>query len=99
MWYGTQSHTNFGGFVTYIKGRTDQPHIFYLNDFSWFTSENYDYFVARMEAKFTAPETGIYKFYMTADDFAVLYIHKCLTCSDYWLAANAFANGCFTCVS
>ena len=88
-YWGTSSHTSFGGFVTFLKGAQRDYNYWNLNDFSWRSSKEYDYWGARLEAVFIAPETGNYVFHLTANDFAALHIHDCLTCAGYKSVSTA----------
>ena len=97
VWYGT-THDKYVGFVSYIDGLGSPNTYKYFNDFSWYAWYDVDHFAVRMEAIFRAPETGTFTFKVTADDFAVLYIHDCLTCSGRKYVARAKEPSCFDCL-
>ncbi|XP_066930686.1 uncharacterized protein [Clytia hemisphaerica] len=100
IYYSTESHTTYSGFVDYIKGRIDYnspPRVEYLNDFSWFLSSPWDHVGIRLQAAFRAQETGEYTFTIQGDDYGVMYIHSCMTCTDYVRVARFTISQCFNC--
>lgn len=100
IYYSTESHTTYSGFVDYIKGRSDYnnpPRVEYLNDFSWYLSSPWDHVGIRLQAAFRAQETGEYTFTIQGDDYGVMYIHSCMTCTDYVRVARFTISQCFNC--